>query len=328
MAVSLSRTADAVLEATVVGSFTRLGFDARSRLQDWTPAEDLHGTGRVVLVTGANSGLGKAAATMLARTGAAVRLLVRSDVKGRRTRDDIVSATGNEDVAWYVADLTDLAQVRRVAAEIIEREERLDAVVHNAGAMFPDRQETGDGLERTIALHVVGPHLLTCMLLDRLAATSPGRVIWMASGGMYATPVTVDGLQSPDDYRPATAYARAKRAQVVLSRQWQQRIGDGRGIVFHAMHPGWALTPGVESSLPVFRRIVGPLFRTPEQGADTAVWLSLADEPAEQGGHFWLDRTPRSEYKLPGTRRPAEREDALWDEVNRLAGITAGAVPD
>ena len=325
MPFSPARAADAVLEATVVGSFTRVGFDARSRLQDWTPAVELDGAGRTVLVTGANSGLGKAAATMLARTGAAVRLLVRSDDKGRRTRDDIVSATGNEDVAWYVADLTDLAQVRGVAARILEQEPRLDAVIHNAGAMFPDRQDTADGIERTIALHVVAPHLLTALLVERLAAASPGRVIWMASGGMYATPLTVEHLQSNDDYRPATAYARAKRAQVVLSRLWQERVGDARGIVFHAMHPGWALTPGVESSLPVFRRIVGPLFRTPEQGADTAVWLTLADEPARRGGRFWLDRAPRSEHKLPTTRRPDEREDALWDEVGRLAGLTVGS---
>jgi NAD(P)-dependent dehydrogenase (short-subunit alcohol dehydrogenase family) len=325
MPLSPARAADAVLEATVVGSFTRLGFDARSRMQDWTPADELDGVGRTVLVTGANSGLGKAAATMLARTGAAVRLLVRSDDKGNRTRDDIVAATGNEDVAWYVADLTDLAQVREVAARIHDREQRLYAVIHNAGAMFPDRRETVDGIEATIALHVVGPHLLTSLLVDRLALSSPGRVIWMASGGMYATPLTVAGLQSPDDYRPATAYARAKRAQVVMSRQWQERVGDDRGIVFHAMHPGWALTPGVESSLPVFRRIVGPLFRTPEQGADTAVWLTLADEPARLGGRFWLDRAPRSEHKLPSTRRPDAREDALWGEVNRLAGMKATA---
>lgn len=323
MPISPASAADAVLEATVVGSFTRLGFDARSRLQDWTPAADLDGTGRTVLVTGANSGLGKAAAMLLARTGASVRLLVRSDEKGQLTRDDIVAETGNDDVAWYVADLTDLAQVRDVAARILDREPGLDAVIHNAGAMFPDRQTTADGIERTIALHVVAPHLLTTLLADRLAAASPGRVIWMASGGMYATPLTVEQLQSPDDYRPATAYARAKRAQVVLSRQWQRRVGDRRGIVFHAMHPGWALTPGVESSLPVFRRIVGPLFRTPEQGADTAVWLTLADGPAEEGGRFWLDRAPRAEHRLRSTRHPDGREVALWLEVSRLAGVTS-----
>lgn len=321
MPVSLARAVDASLEATVAGSFTRIGFQVRSRLEDWTPAEELDGNGRTVLITGANSGLGLATATLLARTGAAVRMVVRSDDKGRSTRDAIVAATGNENVRWYVADLTDLARVRAVAAEIAAAEPRLDALIHNAGAMFDGRELTGDGVERTIALHVVGPHLLTSLLLEPLAAAR-GRVIWMASGGMYATPLTVEHLQSDDEYKPATAYARAKRAQVVLSRQWQRRVGDERGIVFHAMHPGWALTPGVETSLPTFRRVVGGLLRSPEQGADTAVWLALAEEPGHRGGRFWMDRRARSEHRLASTRRPDTLEDDLWDEVSRLAGMT------
>lgn len=315
---------DGTLEATVVGSFSRIGPWVRRHADDWTPLPELPGSGRTVLVTGANSGLGYATAAALAGAGAAVRLLVRQDMKGRDTRDRILARHPDADVDWYVADMTDLDRVRAVAAEIADAEDGLDALVHNAGAMFQDRQETTDGIERTIALHVVGPQVLTHGLLDVLARRS-GRVIWMSSGGMYTQGLSLRRLQSPDDYRPSTAYARAKRAQVVLAGEWQRHVGDQTGVTFHAMHPGWALTPGVEESLPVFRRVMGPLLRGATDGADTAVWLCLADEPGRDGGLFWLDRRPRTPARLPRTATTPEQAAALWDEVERLAGRDAVA---
>lgn len=310
---------DGVLEASVVGSFTRIGPWVRRHADDWTPLEQLPGEGRTVLVTGANSGLGYAAAASLADAGAAVRLLVRNDVKGRDTRERLLARHPDADIVWYRADMTDLDRVREVAAEIASAEEGLDAVVHNAGAMFLERGETSEGIERTLALHVVGPQVLTHGLLDPLARRS-GRVIWVTSGGMYTQPLELRRLQSVHDYRPATAYARAKRAQVVLAGEWQRRVGDRTGITFHAMHPGWALTPGIAESLPLFRRAMGPLLRGATDGADTAVWLSLAPEAGREGGLLWLDRRPRSTVRMPGTGTDPAVAAALWDEVERLAG--------
>jgi dehydrogenase/reductase SDR family member 12 len=316
----LADTVDAVLEGSVVGSFTRIGSWVRRHTDDWTPLEDLPGAGKTVLVTGANSGLGYATAAALVRAGAAVRLLVRNQLKGEDARDRLVARHPGADLDVYVADMSDLAQVRAVAARIREREGHLDGLVHNAGAMFRERRETAAGIERTVALHVVGPHLLTRELAD-LLGTSAGRVVWVASGGMYTQPLSVRHLQSPSDYRPSVAYARAKRAQVVLAAQWQQRVGDTSGFDVHAMHPGWALTPGVSESLPVFRRVMGPLLRGATDGADTTVWLCLAPEVANQGGQFWLDRRPRSTVRLPRTATEQHMADALWDEVERLADL-------
>ena len=145
----------------------------------------------------------------------------------------------------------------------------------------------------------------------------------MSSGGMYAAGLTVSQLQmTPAKYNGTEQYARAKRAQVTLNEMCADRFRDS-GVRFHAMHPGWADTPGVDASLPTFSKVMGPLLRTPEQGADTLVWLAADDgEPLDSNGLFWLDRRPRSLHKLPSTKRSdtADRRQQLWDWVHTTTG--------
>jgi dehydrogenase/reductase SDR family member 12 len=316
----LVRAVDAALEATVVLSFSRIGYEARSRLQHWAPIEDLPGAGRTVVVTGANSGLGYATSRAALAAGARVVVLARSRDKADDTLARLRSEAGSDaDLGSDTADLSDLDAVRAVASRLAEREGRIDALVHNAGAMFDERDTTDDGLERTYQLHVVAPHLLTSLLLPRLAASAPSRVVTVTSGGMYAEKLDVDRIESPGGYRPTVAYARAKRAQVALTGEWQRRFGSA-GIDFHVVHPGWALTPGVESSLPGFRKVVGPILREPPQGADSIVWLALADE-ATPGGRLWHDRRPRSAHKVPWTRNDPDETARLWARVNADAGV-------
>ncbi len=310
---------DRLLEATVVPSFTRIGPLVRSRLDHWSGTEHWDLTGRTVVLTGPTSGLGRATAEQLARLGATLVLVGRSADRTTRTRDELIELTGNHELSVVVADLGELDQVRRAAAEIAESHRRLDVLIHNAGALLAERQENSDGTEVTVASQVLGPFLLTGLLLEQLAAAGPGRVITVSSGGMYTAALPsfegADGLElAPSRYRGAQQYALAKRAQVTLNELWDERFG-GAGIVFHAMHPGWADTPGVAESLPTFRRVVGPLLRTPEEGADTIVWLAADDGvPATVSGAFWLDRRRRSLHKLPTTRRSdtPERRERLW----------------
>ena len=216
----------------------------------------------------------------------------------------------------------DLEQVRRLAERVLADHDRLDVLIHNAGALTPERHVAPDGTEATVASQVVGPFLLTTLLLDRLAASAPSRVITMSSGGMYAAGLTVSQLEmTPEQYNGTEQYARAKRAQVTLNEMWADRFGD-LGIRFHSMHPGWADTPGVDESLPTFSKLMGPLLRTPDQGADTLVWLAADDVALESNGRFWLDRRPRSIHKLPTTKRTdtTERRAQLWDWVADTAG--------
>lgn len=314
--------ADAVLEGPIVPSFTKIGYQARKRLEAWSPLDGYDLTGRVVVLTGATSGLGRAAAEQLARVGATLVLVGRGAEKNEAVVAALIESTGNDRVSQVPADLGECDQVRELARRVLADHDRLDVLIHNAGALTDERRDASDGTEATVASQVVGPFLLTTLLLDRLAQSSPSRVLTMSSGGMYTAGLTVSQLEmSADDYKGAEQYARAKRAQVTLNEMWAERFGD-RGIHFHAMHPGWADTPGVQDSLPTFAKVMGPLLRSPEQGADTLVWLAADPEPLTSNGGFWLDRRLRPIHKLGRTRRtdtPARRRE-LWDWVADACG--------
>jgi NAD(P)-dependent dehydrogenase (short-subunit alcohol dehydrogenase family) len=310
---------DAALEASVVGSFTRIGYLARRRLFDWPPLDALRLDNRVAVVTGATSGLGLATATALARQGAAVCIVGRNRERTERAQARI-AATGAP-VEAEVADLSLLGEARSFAERFAERHERLDVLVHNAGALTHTFTMTGEGNEVTLATHVLTPFLLTHLLLPLLEAAAPSRVVLVASGGMYTQPLDVAALvPTPDSYDGVKAYARCKRAQVALAGAWAGQLA-GRGVTVSSMHPGWADTPGLERGLPRFRRLIRPVLRTPEQGADTIVWLAAAPEALEHPGAFYLDRRPRPIHRLSRTRRPDEAAEA-----ERLSELCASRI--
>lgn len=315
---------DAMLEWGIVGSFTRVGPALRRRLEGWEPLEGKKLEGRVIVMTGATSGLGLAAARSFATMGATLEIIARDERKAEATCAELRQSTGNSNVRFVIADTGDLAALRRAAKKLLERHEAIHVLIHNAGALDDLRQTSPQGIERTVASQVVGPFLLTGLLLPALKVGAPSRVLWVSSGGMYSEPLAVDRLEmSPADYDGTTAYARAKRAQVTLAELWASRLSADR-IFVHSMHPGWADTPGVARSLPMFRRVVGPLLRTPAEGADTLVWLAVDErDPLRQTGLFWLDRRPRPLHRLASTRRsdtPREREQ-LWNWAVKKSGL-------
>jgi dehydrogenase/reductase SDR family member 12 len=316
----LRRAVDAALEASVIGSFTKIGYEVRRRMFDWQDLDSLDMTGTTAMITGGNSGLGLLTAKKLACIGASVRVVARDAERGATAIEEITQEGGTE-AALYVADLSSLGDVRRLAGEIREREPRLDVLVHNAGALLPERRESVEGHEMTFATMVLGPFLLTGELMPLLRSTSGrSRVLWVASGGMYTQSLDVDRLEMGfDGYSGTKAYARAKRAQVVLAEEWAKRSRDD-GVAVHAMHPGWADTPGLETGLPGFRTLLGPILRSPDQGADTIVWLAAAEEPGLLTGKFWLDRAPRSTTKLVLSGATSDERAKLWDLCERLTG--------
>jgi dehydrogenase/reductase SDR family member 12 len=309
---------DTILDRTVLAGYTSAGY--RIRRAAWDPDELPRMDGKVVLVTGATAGLGLAAAEGFVRLGASVHLLVRDTQRGEHARAAILARSDNADVRVELCDLSDLAAVRRFARRFEREATRLDVLVNNAGAMPAERELSVDGIELTFATNVLGPFLLTSLLIPLLKRSAPARIVNVSSGGMYTQRLHVDDLQSAHaKYDAPSVYAQTKRAEVVLTELWAQRL-QGSGVVVHAMHPGWVDTPGLESSLPRFHRATKPLLRTPQQGADTIVWLGAAAAPARSSGGFWHDRRERPTHRVPWTREtPAERA-RLWEECERLSG--------
>jgi dehydrogenase/reductase SDR family member 12 len=317
---NLRAALDDLLEILVVPSFTRTGYHVRRRLFDWEELTDRSLAGRTILITGPTSGLGRSAAGTLAGMGARLVLVGRDQERLDRTAGELARETGSTELTTVVADMSSLDSVRAAAVEILARESRLDVIVDNAGAMFAEREETEEGFERSFATMVLGPFVLTSRLLPRLAESGDARIVAVTSGGMYAQPLPLDDLNyERGEYAGPRAYARAKRAQVALVREWARRL-RGRSIMANAMHPGWAATPGVDDALPGFSRLVGDQLRTPEEGADTIIWLAASEEAGRATGQLFLDRRPRPFDRIPSTRLSREDRRTLWERVLALTG--------
>jgi NAD(P)-dependent dehydrogenase (short-subunit alcohol dehydrogenase family) len=185
--------------------------------------------------------------------------------------------------------------------------------------MPPVRTESAQGHELSVAVHVLGPVLMTDLLLDPLSQ-SHGRVVLVSSGGMYAQSLPVDDPEYLEgDYKPATAYARSKRIQVTVLPHLVQRWRP-RDVAVHAMHPGWADTPGVADSLPGFRKVTRPILRDAAGGADSSVWL-VGAQPGPPGGCLWHDRRTRPTHVVPWTRESSDDRAAMWAWVRDAAGL-------
>lgn len=293
--------------------FSRLGYELSRRF--WTePAAALYG--QKVILTGGTSGIGKAAAYEIAARKAFLTIIARNRDRANQVCQDIISRTGNPNVDYMIADLSLMSDIRQVAGEIRDRKKHIDILINNAGALFDDRKETAEGIERTFATDLLGVFCLTMQLADTLAASRDPRIINVSSGGMYTQKIEVDDLEnSKGTYHGATAYARAKRGIVILTRLWAERF-HCLGIKVHAMHPGWVDTPGIRRSLPRFYRLAKPILRTPQQGADTMVWLAASRAGGQSTGRFWLDRRPHGTVVLPGTGETGRERKALWEKLN------------
>lgn len=297
--------------------FTRLGFHAR-RLANSPVTTSMQG--RTVVVTGATSGLGRAAAGQLACLGARLVLVGRDAARTALVGAQIRERSRNDDIDVEVADLSRLADVRALAGRLLAGRQSIHVLINNAGVLENERRLTAEGLEVSLATNLLAPFLLTRLLLPRLKASAPSRIVNVVSGGMYLAGLGPEVFGDEGrSWDGATAYARHKRALMVLTERW---AGDaaGDGVAVNAMHPGWAETPGVARSLPRFLAVTRPWLRTAEEGADTIVWLAAAPEAATVTGGLWLDREPHPPAVLPGTAGTAAQRDALLDELERRTG--------
>ncbi len=316
------RAIDKLMDRSLVLGYTAIGLRVRRSLPGW-PTDPRVGVlaDKHVIVTGASSGLGIATAEGLAALGATVHLVVRDEAKGEGVRADLATRQPAEQLRLWRCDVGDLDDVRRFAADFGSEVPRLHAAVHNAGVMPPERTESAQGHELSMAVHLLGPVVMTEALRPMLRG---GRVVLVSSGGAYGQTLLADDPEFLEgDYSPVTAYARSKRWQLemltLLADRWS--LDD---ITTSVMHPGWADTPGLQESMPRLRTITRPALRDDTQGADTSVWLVGAD-PAPPTGLFWHDRRSRPINVVPTTRAGQDTRATAWAWLTQAAELDPGS---
>ncbi len=308
---------DSLLDRSILFSFDRNGYRRHARR---FVAADLQVslTGKTVLITGANSGLGFAAARALAALGASVHLLCRDPSRGEKALAAILAELPSASVSLQVLDVANLADVRRFTDAFGEP---VDVLINNAGVLPDTLTRTGEGHEVTFATNVLGPHALTLGVLPQLQRAK-GRVVTVTSGGMFAQKLDLRVLEGRvKTFDGVAAYAQTKRAEVILSEQWAVKAPE---VTFSTMHPGWADTPSVRSSLPTFYRLTRTILRTPAEGADTIIWLAAADRLAGKSGLLWFDRAPVSPHLTTLTVESEADRRALWALVEAAVSRAAG----
>ena len=276
-------------------------------------------TGKTVLITGGTGGIGKAAAIGLATMGARVGITGRDRARAEEAAAAITRASGNPAVDVFVADMSSQAEVRRLADDVLARYPRLDVLLNNVGGFWAHRHVTADGLEHTFALNHLAPYLLTNLLLDRLIASRPARVITMASAAQGMGTIDFDDLMGERKYSGSTAYNQSKLANVMFTYELAKRL-EGTGVTATAVHPGMTSTAfsAEDPALGLLVTIMRPFMRSPARGADTAVYLASSQDAAGLSGQYFADRKAKksraSSYDTAITSR-------LWQVSADLVGL-------
>jgi retinol dehydrogenase 14 len=278
--------------------------------------------GRTVLVTGGSGGIGRATALGLAAMGADLAIVGRDRESTQDAAVEVRGAGGGR-VEVFVADLSDQAQVRRLAGEVLQRLPRMEVLVNNVGGYWDTRHLTADGLERTFALNHLAPFLLTNLLWDRLIQSAPARVVTVSSNAHVQGRVDFDDLQGERSYSGARAYSQSKLANVVFSYELARRL-QGSSVTANALHPGVTRTAfGGEDPAGVQRRLVAllrPFMQAPARGAATSIHLASAPDVERVTGGYFVNRKPKRSSKASHDRAAAVR---LWRVSAELVGLPA-----
>ncbi|XP_054643169.1 dehydrogenase/reductase SDR family member 12 isoform X2 [Dunckerocampus dactyliophorus] len=297
--------------------YTKSGYEAAAK--NFVAADlEVNLSGRSFMITGANSGLGKATAQEIANRGGTVHMVCRNKGRADAAKEEIVECSKNQNVHVHVVDMSCARQVWEFAQNFVQSNV-LNVLINNAGCMVNQRELTEEGLEKNFATNTLGTYILTTALLPALQKAEDPRVVTVSSGGMLTQKLNVDDLQCEKGTFDGTmAYAQNKRQQVVLTERWAAQYKD---VHFSSMHPGWADTPAVQSSMPSFHAKMQSKLRTEAMGADTIVWLAVAAAAARQpSGLFFQDRRAVATHlPLAFSRTSSQEEERLLAALSDLA---------
>ncbi len=274
---------------------------------------------RIAIVTGASSGIGLHTALGLARTGMRVVMTGRDRARTEAARRFVAERTRSDQVAIAVADFSSLAAVRRLAEEFLSTEDRLDLLVNNAGLMSPKYRLSADGLELTFAVNHLAPFLLTNLLLGRLEASAPARIITVASEAHRSHRLDLAELDRPRDWGPLKAYARSKLCNILFTRELAARL-EGSGVVAACLHPGVVATAiGQRGGMTeLVWRLAKPFMKSPEKGAETSLFLATVPDPAPFHGGYFIGKSLAHPDPAALDRDLAR---GLWEKSAQLVGL-------
>jgi NAD(P)-dependent dehydrogenase (short-subunit alcohol dehydrogenase family) len=280
---------------------------------------------KTCLITGANTGIGKETALDLAldlaRRGAEIVMICRDRERGEAAKRDI-DAAGSRTADLLIADLAVQADVRRVAADVLERHPSLPVVISNAGVVMPEREVTADGMEATFAINHLAPFLLINLLLDRIKASAPARIVIVASQVEAQGVIAFDDLQTEQDYEPLKAYRQSKLANVLFTYELARRLAEEE-ITVNCLHPGVIATHllsdymGRPRALGMLHRLSHP---GPKVGAQTSIRLATDPELGTVSGRYFRPEGESQSSKASYDEKIATR---LWEESERLTGLSA-----
>ena len=276
--------------------------------------------GKTVVITGGTSGIGEVAAVALAKMGARIVLVARDKSRGDATLARLRDSAPDIAHSVHFADLLRLAEMKRVAAEIADREPRIDVLINNAGALFAKRRLTEDGLERTFALNHMAYFVMTAGLRERLVASGPARIINTASAAHQGATLDFDDLQSAKSFGARKAYGRSKLCNILFTRELARRL-QGTGVTANCLHPGFVATRFGDQSGGLMSPLVwlAKFFAiSPAEGAETIIYLASSPDVAETTGQYFYKSVPT----MPSSAAQDDRSALLlWQRSAALAGM-------
>ncbi len=274
-----------------------------------------------VLITGGNAGMGKAAATELAKLGHHVIILCRNKERGDKALEDIKEESGSSSVFMMLCDLGSMASIRRFASEFKKQYKRLHILINNAGVILPKRHETSDGCELQFGVNHLGHFLLTNLLLDTIKNSAPARIINVSSGAHKAGKIHFEDIHLKKNFNLVKAYSQSKLANVLFTYELAERL-EGSGVTVNALHPGAVATEmGINRETGFGRALTGmlkPFFKTPQEGASTTVYLAVSDEVEGVTGKYYCDKKAIPSSKLSYDQELAKK---LWEVSEKLVHL-------
>ncbi|OJZ66240.1 hypothetical protein BRW65_27230 [Mycobacterium paraffinicum] len=274
----------------------------------------------ICLITGATDGIGKVTATALARNGHTIVLAARNEGKAADVASEIVASTGNRDVGYLVADLTSLAQLRRLAEAFVARYPRLDVLINNAGVVMPHRILTEDGHETTFQVNYLAQFYLTQLLLGALEESPQGRIVNLSSSVYRAGTFDPGNLQGERRFSTIGAYAASKLCVLLFTTELAQRLAPTR-VTANAVHPGIVRTPMMRGAQGVLRAVsyaALPFSRSPDKGATTSVFLADSPDAAQLSGQYFTNARPK---KIRTAHNTPENRGLLWNLSMEACGL-------